>query len=191
MADADPKTCDWGRVFAEAVALASTFTKRDAEDVVQEAMRLHFEGEAPYDPAQGATLAQHLVSVGMKARSNRARIERRRNRPKFVTTLRLLFGGGTPTPQEATLAAEEERRKETLYEKLVADLAADPIAREVALLERQGVTEAAEQRTKIGCDIETVRNARKRVKRRAEAIAEHALEEEAIAEQALEQEAKP
>jgi hypothetical protein len=51
-------------------------------------------------------------------------------------------------------------------------LADDPQARTIALLAQQGVEDALAQAKESGMDIEDVRNARKRIKRRVEAMAE-------------------
>jgi len=78
MADPDPLNVDWGRVYAQAVAIAITISHRNAEDVVQEGMKLLFAGEAPWDSAGETSLPEHLVAEGRKALENKERTERTR-----------------------------------------------------------------------------------------------------------------
>jgi hypothetical protein len=171
MVERDPNE-DWGRVFAEAVAIARTVTQRDAEELVQQAMVLYFSGKAPFDRAGKETLAEHLALVGLKARGNRERIERRRRNPAVVAKIVKLVDTPPPTPEDALSEADEERRKTRLFEQLLVELASDAEAREIALLVQQGVHDAHIQAERSGMKIEVVRNARKRIKRRFEAIVE-------------------
>jgi len=53
MADREPPGIDWARVYVEAVNLAAEITKRDAQDVANDAVALYLAGQAPYDPAEG------------------------------------------------------------------------------------------------------------------------------------------
>jgi DNA-directed RNA polymerase specialized sigma24 family protein len=168
----DPKTIDWPRVYAEAVALAAKYTKRDAYEVVQEGAKLYVSGLAPWVPEE-TTLPDHLVSIGRRARSDWKRTERRRWHPAVVSKMVGIFRGSRPTPAQEALAAEERRRKAFLFERLVRELEAhDPEGHKIVLLEAEGVHDALEQAAESGMDIETVRNARKRIKRRVLAIVE-------------------
>lgn len=172
MTTPDPNTIDWPRVYAEAVALAATYTKRDAYEIVQEGAKLYVSGLAPWVPEE-TTLPEHLVRVGRNARNDQKRSERRRWHPAVMSKIVGMFRGSGQTPEQEALAAEEKRRKTLLFERLVRELEADdPEGREIVRLEAEGVHEALAQAAQSGMSIETVRNARKRIKRRVLAIVE-------------------
>jgi hypothetical protein len=172
MADRDPETIDWGSVFAQAVAIALKYTRGDAEEVVQEAMVLYFEGAAPWDASGRMTLPEHLVHVGLYERRKRERTERRRRHPKVIGKLVHIFDRPPRTAEEDFSDAEDEQRKSRLLDRLLGDFADDAQAREIVRLEQEGVHEPLEQAKSSGMEIEEVRNARKRIKRRVEAIAQ-------------------
>ena len=171
MADRAPHGIDWAHVYVEAVNLAADITKRDAQDVVNEAVTLYLAGEAPYDPADGKTLAEHLVHVGLTARAKRRRTERRRKKPGMMWKVIQFFDRPPPTPEERYDDAEEERRKARLFEQVLADPELTAEERTLVLLAQENVHEAREQAKQSGIDIKTVRNARKRLKRRLAALA--------------------
>jgi DNA-directed RNA polymerase specialized sigma24 family protein len=167
MGDFDPSQVDWGRVFAEAVAIALGFTKNDAEDVVQQGMTLLFDGTAPFDAASGKTLAQHLVEVGRLEHAKKQRTERRRRHPRVVAKLVQWFDGAAPpTPEE--LSAEREGRARA-FEELLAQTVDDPEVQALVRLEADGVSEPAAQAERLGWQMPVVRNARKRLARRVKA----------------------
>jgi DNA-directed RNA polymerase specialized sigma24 family protein len=171
MSDLDPNSIDWPRVYAEAVAIALTFAPVSAQEIVHEGAIRYLEGQAPWAPGQGRTLAEHLVVVGHKAHRDAMRRERRHRHPKMVGMLVAMFGGSSPSPEEELVAAEEKQRKTLLYEKLVRELQAhDPEAHRIVLLEQEGVDQPLEQAERLGIDIETVRNVRKRITRRVLAL---------------------
>jgi DNA-directed RNA polymerase specialized sigma24 family protein len=168
MPEQDPNTIDWPRVYAEAVRIALSFTTRDAQDVVQEAMKLYFAGEALWAPGGKATLAEHLVCVGLTARSKQRRTERRRSRPSMLHKLASVFSLLPPTPEQQVAIAEDKQRKAGLLDKLERELATrDPQAHRILCLEHDGVHEVREQAAESGMPVEQVNNARKRIRRRA------------------------
>jgi DNA-directed RNA polymerase specialized sigma24 family protein len=173
-----PAKIDWGRAMAEAVAIALNYAPRDAEELVHNAIVLVLEGTAPWDAGSTTSLAQHLVEVGLKARRNRRRSERRRRRPGVLGKLIAMFDKPPLTPEEELGKAHEKQKKARLFEGLIAELADDPDARRIALLEQEGVHEAQDQVDASGMSIENVRNARKRVSRRAAALAARDDEDE-------------
>jgi hypothetical protein len=180
MAAPDLPDVDWGRVFAEAVAIALKFTRRDVEDLVEDAMTMLFAGETRWDPAGKETLAEHLAAVGLKARFNKLRTERRRRNPRVVGKMVQMFEDDRlPTPEEAALESEERQHKMRLFEQLFADFADDDDARAILSLEQQGVHGQLEQATEGRMDIAVVRNAHKRIARRVEALAGRDEEDEA------------
>jgi DNA-directed RNA polymerase specialized sigma24 family protein len=171
MTDREPPGIDWAHVYIEAVNLAAEITKRDAQDVVNDAVALYLAGQAPYDPAEGKTLAEHLVHIGLTARAKKRRTERRRKKRGMMGKLIQLFDRPPPTAEERYADAEEEQRKAGLFEQVLADPELTPEERALVLLTQEDVHEAREQAKQSGMDIETVRNARKRLKRRLVALA--------------------
>jgi hypothetical protein len=171
---------DWGRVFVEAVTIAVECTTSvvDAEELVMEGMQLVLQRKAPWDPATSKheTLAEHLVAVGYNAVRNQRRKWGRHRKPEIVSKIvHALEARRTRTPEQDALVAEEVERKKRLFEKLLSQTETDdPDVHAVALLEQQEVDEPAEQAQELGWDIGRLRNARKRLKRRAHELAEQA-----------------
>jgi DNA-directed RNA polymerase specialized sigma24 family protein len=174
MAHPESNVIEWGRVFAEAIVLARKVNKRDADEIVHEGLALLFAGRAPPDPDGTETLAEHLVSVGRSALRNRRRVDRRRSHPRVVGKLVRAFDHPPSTPEDDLSEAQERARR---FERLLVDFASDAEAREIILLEQEGVHDALTQAGQSGMTIEVVRNARKRIKRRVETIAEPDQEE--------------
>jgi hypothetical protein len=106
MSDLDPNAIDWPRVYAEAVAIALTFGRGSALEIVQEGVKRYLEGQAPWAPGGESTLVEHLVVVGRKARGNQNRSERRRY-PKMVGRLVAMFGGSSPSPSKKKRLPDE------------------------------------------------------------------------------------
>jgi DNA-directed RNA polymerase specialized sigma24 family protein len=177
VADREPPEIDWARIYVQAVNLAADVTKRDAQDVVKDAVALYLAGQAPYDPAEGKTLAEHLVHIGLTARAKRRRTERRRKKRGMMGKLIHLFDRPPPTSEERYADAEEEHRKAGLFERVLVDPELTPEERARVLLAQEDVHEPIEQASQSGMNIETVRNARKRLKRRLAALAESDDEE--------------
>jgi DNA-directed RNA polymerase specialized sigma24 family protein len=172
MANQDPSNIDWGRVYAQAVAIAIAFSRRNAEDVVQEGMKLFFAGEAPWDSAGETSLPEHLVAEGRKALENKERTERRRRHPRVMGKVVHAFDQPPPTPEDDYGEAQASLRLARLVEKALEEFPEDSDAREILLLLKQGVHEALEQAEESGMDVAVVRNARKRVLRCLRALAE-------------------
>jgi hypothetical protein len=107
VADREPPGIDWARIYVQAVNLAADVTKRDAQDVVNDAVALYLAGQAPYDPTEGKTLAEHLVHIGLTARAKRRRTERRRKKRGMMGKLIHLFDRPPPTSEERYADAEE------------------------------------------------------------------------------------
>jgi hypothetical protein len=158
----DPKAVDWGRIYAEALEIALSFTSREEDEVVQQGMTLVIDGTAPFDPDGTTTLAAHVVSVGLAARRNRERTERRRRRPKVVGKLTHWLDVEPPTPEELV---GERARGERAFEATLAASEGDADVRALVLLAREGVDEPADQAAKLSWPVERVYNARKRVAR--------------------------
>jgi hypothetical protein len=169
MSEFDPTQVDWGRVYAEALAIALGFSPRGAEDLVQLGMTLVLEGTAPFDPDGGMTLAEHLVDVALTAERNRARSERRRQNPKQTAKLQHWMDLEPPTPEELN---DERALGDAAYAATLAECADDPDVRALVDLAREDVDEAADQQAALGWDIERVRNARKRMNRMLGRVAE-------------------
>jgi DNA-directed RNA polymerase specialized sigma24 family protein len=163
---------DWGRVFVEAKLLArKVLPGHDADDVVTEGITRVLEGDAPWDPESGRTLAQHVVGVGYNARRNAERKARRRSSDAFVVRFAETYEeSGAHTTEDAMAEAEEREHKKQLFERLVADCAGDAEALALLECEKMGIHQASEQAAHAGLDIGAVRNARKRIARRARAL---------------------
>lgn len=167
-----PDPIDWPRVYAEAVAIALKLAPLTAREIVHEGVTRYLSGRAPWAPGGQGTLAAHLVTVGRKVLKDQERTERRRRSPKIVGMLMAMFADRSqPTPEAAFMEAEEKRRDALLFEKLVRELRSeDREALRVVLLVQEGVDEPLEQAERLGVDIESVRNARKRITRRVLAL---------------------
>jgi|SRR5580658_7583333 hypothetical protein len=171
---------DWGHVYAEAVAVALTCARRqDAEDMVLEGMRRVIEGKSPWDPAGKRTLVMHIVSVGNGEQRNERRKALRRAKPEFVEAFAQAAGDRPWTPEDEVSEREGHEHAARMFGRLIALSAGDPDALAVLECARSGIDEAAEQARHCGLDIDAIRNARKRVKRRAEVLFETEDDDEA------------
>ena len=169
MSEFDPTTIDWGRIFAEALEIALELRVRDAEDVVAEGVTMVLDGTAPFDPSGKETLAAHVVAVADAKRKDRARIDRLRQSRGQKAKLIHHLDEAPPTPEELM---DERRMGEKAFESLLAACRDDADARELVLLSREDVDEAAEQAARLGWAIDRVRNARKRMARLIAAVAD-------------------
>jgi hypothetical protein len=159
---------DWGDVYAKAVAIALTCVPRqDAEDVVMAGVTKVLDGSDPWDPAGKSTLASHVVAAGRRERESELRKTRRHEHHRAVEA----FAEGAE--------AEERDEKARRYGRLVALCADDTDALAVLECLERGIDEPADQVTEAGLTLDAVRNARKRIKRRAETLVETDDEEAA------------
>jgi hypothetical protein len=165
----DPTTVDWGRTYAEALAIALEMRTGNAEDVVSEGVTMVIEGTAPFDPSGEVTLAAHVVAVAVAKRRNQARVDRRRTRRGQNAKLVQYLDEAPQTPEELI---EERERGDRAFEGLLAACDGDEDVRELVLLSRRDVDEAADQADALGWDIGRVRNARKRMTRLIAQVAE-------------------
>jgi DNA-directed RNA polymerase specialized sigma24 family protein len=163
---------DWGRLYAEAKTLARKILREhDADDVVTEGITRVLEGDAPWDPGSGRTLAQHVVGVGYNARRNAERKARRRTRDAFAVRLAETYEeSGAHTTEDTIAEAEEREHKKQVFERLVGECAGDPEALALLECETMGIHQPGDQAAQAGLDIETVRNARRRIARRARGL---------------------
>jgi len=170
---------DWGEVSVQAaVIVAACTTPRDVEDVVQQGLLLVLEGDAPWDPAGGKTIGEHVAAIGIRAYRNARRNERRRKDPKMVAKLIVEFDVPPPTPEEVLAEGYDEWRKQTCTRRVIESLAGDEQATAVLELSAQGVGEVAEQARLSGYNLRAVERARSRISRRAEEVAQQFEEEE-------------
>ncbi len=169
MSQFDPNAVDWGRVFAEALDIALEMKVSNAEDVVSEGVTMVIEGTEPFDPSGEETLAAHVVAVAVAKRNTQANVDRRRRRRGQKAKLVHYLDEAPPTPEELL---EERARGDQAFESLLAACDGDPEVRELVLLSRKDVDEAAEQAETLGWDIGRVRNARKRMTRLIAQVAE-------------------
>ena len=171
---------DWGSVYAQAVVVALRFVRsQDAEDVVMEGMKRVIDGSSAWDAEGKRTLVGHVVAVGLNEQRNERRKAQRRNEGDFVEAFAYESEADRPgTPEEQAVEGEERERKARRFGKLVALCAGDADALWVLECEQAGISGSAEQ-VREGLDIEGVRNARKRIKRRVEMLADTDDEDEA------------
>ena len=170
MSELHRTTVDWGQVYAEAIEVAHAMRLGDAEEIVQQGMERVLDGRAPFDPAGELTLAAHLVSVAVTAWREERRTERRRVRRGQKATLIQHMDEEPPPPEELT---HERRLGERAFEALLEECAGDPDARELVTLAREeDVDDAQGQADALGWDIGRVRNARKRMDRAVDRVAE-------------------
>ena len=160
---------DWGRTFAEAVAIAlKVMSEADADDVATAGVEKVIDGSAPWDPAGGKTLAGHVVAVGYNVLRNERRKVRRRMNGDFVAKVSIAIDEGLPlSPEEAAADREERARR---YAKLLAASAGDPDALAVREAEREGILGSDAQMKKCGLDEAAWTNARKNIGRRLKDI---------------------
>ena len=169
MADQVEQNADWGRVFSEAVAVLRPLAGRDAERIVDEAMVLLFAHKvAPRPP--GETLAGHLAKVGLHAWRVRQRLDRKHRHPRGLRKLLISHDLAAATPEDPTARGIDEQRKARLFEDLRAQLESDREACDVLARVREGVTGAAAQAAALGLAVEVVREARRRIKVRMDAM---------------------
>ncbi|HEY1695695.1 MAG TPA: hypothetical protein VGG39_26185 [Polyangiaceae bacterium] len=169
MSEFDPNAVDWGRTFAEALEIALDLKIRNAEDVVSEGVTMVIDGTAPFDPSGDVTLAAHVVAVADGKRRNQARVDRRRKGRGQNAKLVQFLDEAPPTPEELL---EERAMGDRAFEALLAACEGDLEVRELVLLSRKDVDEAADQAETLGWKIERVRNARKRMTRLIAQVAE-------------------
>lgn len=170
---------DWGDVYASAVRLALTCVPRqDAEDVVMAGVTKVIDGSAPWDSAGKDTLASHVVAVGCRER--RVELRKAHRREKLGAVEAFAQGAESAwTPEDEVSEAEERAEKGRRYGRLVALCVDDADALAVLECLEQDIDEPAGQVTATGLTLDAVRNARKRIKRRAETLLETDDEEAA------------
>jgi hypothetical protein len=162
---------DWGEVHASAILLARSYVREDdIDDVVNEGIRRVIEGISPFGQASGGTLAEHIVRVGTNARRVELRKLVRRSSERFVAEVTEGLAASAPADPEERLASADGKAK--LFHDLEDLCAGDPDALAVLDCIVRQIHEPADQVRATGLAIEAVRNARKRLKRHSEALAE-------------------
>jgi DNA-directed RNA polymerase specialized sigma24 family protein len=171
---------DWGEVFAAALAIALRFVpKQDARDAVLEGIRKVIDGSVAWNAASGRSLPAFVVTVGYNERRNRRRKEKRRRQPELAERIADATTGMAPaTPEDEVSEAEEQEASERLFREVEGESQDDPDALTLLDCARQGLSELSEQVEHTGWTVERVRNARKRIKRRMQALMMRNEEEE-------------
>ena len=157
MAEFDPASVDWGRVYVEALTLTRELkvSEVEADEIVQQGMTLVLEGEEPFDPDGGATLADHVVQVGKAARDIQRRVERRRRSPKKLAKLEHYTDVPPPTPEELSDAREEG---DDAFEMLLASTEGSADLQALVALMRRDIDDPADQAAELGWKIGKVYN---------------------------------
>jgi hypothetical protein len=172
LAEFDPAAVEWGRVYAEALAVALEeleVSEVEAEEILQQGVTLVIGGEKPFDPGGKATLAEHVVQVGKASRDNQRRVERRRRNPEKLAKLEHYTDVPPPTPEELT---DEREEGDDAFEKLLAAIQDDAELQALVALMRRDIDDAATQAAELGWKIGRVYNARRRLKEVIDGLAE-------------------
>jgi hypothetical protein len=174
---------DWGEVMAKVIAYAHRLLarrRRDrAEEIAQEAIaqlfdpaRTHLAAETQHEIEMVLCgLVKGLVSNDRRRKHHQHEVQVRESHRDNV-------GDGRASPED--LLAEQQERALAISQ-LRARVANDEVGVQLVELFASGVDEAQAQSDASGAPIETIRNARKRVFRHADAIAREREEQEEVA----------
>jgi hypothetical protein len=124
-------------------------------------------GQALWDPSRGRPLSAYVVDVGYNALREQWRKASRPHDPAFVSKFLASLEPAAANPEDVVLEAELNHRNERLFGRLQVAFAGDRDADAVIECEAMGIHEPAAQAARTGLGIDAVRNARKRIKRRA------------------------
>jgi hypothetical protein len=171
LAEFDPAAVEWGRVYVEALALTRTLkvSEAEADEVVQLGVTLVIEGEKPFDPGGGATLADHVVQVGKAARNKQRRVERRRRDPERLAKLEHYTDVPPATPEQLTDAREEG---DDAFAMLLASIEGNADLEALVALMRRDIDDAKTQAAELGWKMDKVYNTRRRLQQVIDGLAE-------------------
>jgi len=173
-------------------ALWRTSSTADADDLLADAIEWVCDPQRkPWDPAKGSffrhmRLVMDTLAIEI-ARGGRARFE--------VVSSKLAFN--EKTPDVATSADDALHDARTLAwlrrlgQRLLAKIGdKDPLATKVFIAACEGAEEPHEQAAKIGCSVEEVREAQRRLRYQGAGVKAQDQQEEAARMNALREEAK-
>jgi DNA-directed RNA polymerase specialized sigma24 family protein len=168
---------DWGRARAVAYRVAFWFTRspQEAQEIAQEACAAVIDPKRrPWDPARQPDFVTYLCWVVKSIALNKATSARDRYERDAGVAYAVIQGDAAPSPEDMFLEHARERRnrerEERLFAALVDALSDDPLARQLALLSRDGIDRPADQERAAQRPIEEIHAARKRVHRAIEKL---------------------
>jgi hypothetical protein len=163
---------EWDSVRAHALYVAKRYARGvDLDEAVNEGLRRVLDGTAPWDPASGVELPKHVAKVGVAA----ARVaSRSRQRRAAAAVENAVADAMAPPPSTPEVIAARAERGARLFGMLVGHFVGDAQALAILACIGGAITEASDQARHTGLDIELVRNIRKRVNRRIDALYEGA-----------------
>jgi hypothetical protein len=161
---------EWDSVLGDAMVVAKAHVRdEDLDEAVNEGARRVLDGTAPWDPASGVELSKHVAKVGVAALRTSARKHQRHSAAVVETAVADSMAPPPSTPEAKVMRSDAGRR---LYDRLVGHFAGDAEALAVVACIMGSIIEAADQAQHTGFGIERVRNIRKRVDRRIDALCE-------------------
>lgn len=138
----------------------------DAEDTVQEAIRLFLAAGGVADAAEPKALLEALGS-----NVNGIAVNRRRN--KAAKAVILTDDGGAPNlenPQDSEDGIVSDHVARKAISTMLDRVDRDPIVAAILMLEIDGVEDPSDQAKALGRDVRDVYNARRRLKTHTEAV---------------------
>jgi hypothetical protein len=166
-----PEDLIWQRAFAALVRIATVWRRlgaADPQDLAQQALLQVFQASAG-PPTDANKLVKEAAPIMKGLYLNKWRANKRRERQNWMADAARYTVPERATPEG--LAAEKDY-KERCLARLKRDLRDDPLGLAIVQATLDGNETAAEQVEALGKDLRTIRNARKRVFRAADAIAD-------------------
>ncbi len=151
----------------------------DAEDLFQETIRVGLGRPNPPDPADLVTVRRFFGSILNSLGANRRRAARRHAAQEYDDDASPPSGGMlVANPERALLEREEQLARLALKTALRAALAEESVARQMFDLVDAGVRGSGEIALRLGCSVEDVYRARRRIVYHARRLKEQARDRE-------------
>jgi hypothetical protein len=166
-----PEDIIWQRAFAALVRIATVWRRigaADPQDLAQQALLQVFEASAA-PPTDANKLVREAAPIMKGLYLNLWRANKRRERQDWMADAARYTVPERATPEGL---AAEKNYKERCLERLKRDLKDDALGLAIVQATLEGHETAAEQVEALGKDVREIRNARKRVFRAADAIAD-------------------
>jgi DNA-directed RNA polymerase specialized sigma24 family protein len=170
----------------------------DAEDLLQETLRIALERDGPPDPDDPVAVRLFLGSIMNSRAANRRRAEHRhpttpydervtpgnervtpgddQGPPIDEANHSITLSASIPNPERAMIEREEEAFRQATKAALRDALAGDDIAQRMFDLADTGVRGSTEFAERIGCSRDDVYRAQRRITRHAQRLAAHRAE---------------
>jgi DNA-directed RNA polymerase specialized sigma24 family protein len=166
------------RAIGEALLYAATRhaqSEADAEDLVQETLRIALARSDPPDAADLDAVRRFLGSILNGVAANARRAKRRHPASVYDDDVPPSSSRGVPSPERALAEREEEASRQQAKADLRAHLAGEPIALRMWDLAEEGVRGSAEMAQRIGCSVAEVYNAQRRITYHARRLRDRAV----------------